>query len=82
MLNKIPTDELECVWLEQMTDAEKEEHPYAKTTEGYLKKVCVSQADRANWWKSLNAEEKEIILNIPNFNKAIFKEITGIDVDA
>ena len=82
LLGQIPSDRLKYVYSIQMMDEEKKEHPYAETTGGYLKKVCVSQADRANWWKSLNAEEKEIILNIPNFNKAIFKEITGIDVDA
>ena len=84
LLNQIPADSLglKYVRLDQMTDEEKKEYPYAETTGGYLKEVCVSQADRANWWKNLDAEEKEIILNIPNFDKAIFKEITGIDVDA
>lgn len=27
-------------------------------------------------------EEKIVIMDLPNFDKAIFKQITGIDVDA
>ena len=80
LLNQIPTDELEYVWLEQMTDAEKKKHPYAKITGGYLKKVCNSKKV-AKWWESLDAIQKATILELPNFDKAIFKEITGIDVD-
>lgn len=35
-----------------------------------------------NWWDSLSLREKKVIKNLPNFDAAIFKEITGIDVDA
>lgn len=34
----------------------------------------------AIWWNKMTKENKEIIQQIPNFNKRIFKEITGIDV--
>ena len=34
------------------------------------------------WWRSLDQRKKNVIMAIPNFDKAIFKEITGIDVDA
>lgn len=34
----------------------------------------------AIWWGKMTKENKEIIQQIPNFNKKIFKEITGIDV--
>lgn len=33
------------------------------------------------WWRGLNDYEKSIIKAIPNFDKEIFKEITGVDVD-
>lgn len=37
-------------------------------------------------WKpggvGLTSREKDVIKNLPNFDAAIFKEITGIDVDA
>ena len=32
-------------------------------------------------WRGLSDRQKAIIIAIPNFDKAIFKEITGIDVD-
>lgn len=34
------------------------------------------------WWSTLDSHERDVIKAIPNFNAAIFKEITGIDVDA
>ena len=34
------------------------------------------------WWSELTSREKDVIKNLPNFDAAIFKEITGIDVDA
>lgn len=34
------------------------------------------------WWSRLTSREKDVIKNLPNFDAAIFKEITGIDVDA
>ena len=34
------------------------------------------------WWRGLSDEEKAVIMAIPNFDKAIFKEIVGVDVDA
>ena len=64
-----------------MTDEEKKQHPEAEITDGYLKILNKSE-DAAIWWRSLRDEEKEIICSIPNFDKAIFKEITGIDIDA
>lgn len=34
------------------------------------------------WWSELSAREKDVIKNLPNFDAAIFKETTGIDVNA
>ncbi len=36
---------------------------------------------RQKRWNQLDKREKEVIMSIPNFNKNIFKEITGIDVE-
>ena len=33
------------------------------------------------WWRTLNDREKAIIKAIPNFDREIFREITGIDVE-
>ena len=47
---------------------------------GYLKEYTYEEAC-ANWWNSLDDEDKQTIMSIPNFNADIFKEITGIDVN-
>ena len=80
LLNQIPGDVLEYVWFEDMTDEEKAAHPEAKTTGGYLKQLDNSECGSI-WWRGLNDYEKSIIKAIPNFDKEIFKEITGVDVD-
>ena len=80
LLNQIPGDVLEYVWFEDMTDEEKTAHPEAKTTGGYLKQLDNSECGSI-WWRGLNDYEKSIIKAIPNFDKEIFKEITGVDID-
>ena len=80
LLNQIPGDVLEYVWLSDMTDEEKAAHPEAETTGGYLKILDNSEC-AVIWWRGLSDRQKAIITTIPNFDKIIFKEITGIDVD-
>ena len=63
-----------------MTDEEKRAHPKSENTDGYLKEVDNSKNDII-WWNKLNNKEKEIIKSIPNFDKDIFKKITGINID-
>ena len=81
LMNQIQGDILEWVYLSDMTDEEKEVHPEAETTGGYLKELDNSEC-AVIWWRSLNQRQKNVIMAIPNFDKVIFKEITGIDVDA
>ena len=80
LLNQIPGDVLEYIWLSDMTDEEKAAHPEAETTGGYLKILDNSEC-AVIWWRGLSDRQKAIITTIPNFDKIIFKEITGIDVD-
>jgi len=40
----------------------------------------IFEEQQRNWGK-LSQKEKDIVISIPNFDKAIFKEVTGIDVD-
>lgn len=37
---------------------------------------------RQDWWDSLPAEHRRIVMDLPNFDKDIFKEITGIHVSS
>lgn len=80
LLNQIPRDVLKYIWISDMTDEEKAAHPEAETTGGYLKVLDNSEC-AVIWWRGLSDHQKEVITAIPNFDKEIFKKITGIDVD-
>ena len=80
LIERISENLVQWVYYSDMTDEEKAEHSEAETTGGYLKKLDDSEC-AALWWRELSDCQKAIITAIPNFDKAIFKEITGIDVD-
>ena len=79
ILGQMPMDVLTYVTWDQMTEEEKMEHPEAETTGGYLKQE--ETANRQDWWDSISRMDKESIVSIPNFDRDIFLQITGIDVD-
>ena len=68
---------LEYVYFENMTDEEKSAHPEAATTGGYLK-VLKKNESRQIWWDGLSDGSKKAVMSLPNFDKSIFEEITGI----
>ena len=61
-----------------MTDEEKKADPQFFVKGGYLKTYTWEEA-WANYWRDSDEEERQKVLNLPNFDAAIFKEITGID---
>jgi len=81
--NKVMSDipkKIIYIQFQDMTDEEKAAHPEAKTTGGYLKEIVnISMVN--DWWKGLNKTEKNVVMSIPNFDKDVFKETTGIDVE-
>ena len=79
LLSDIDDCQLEYVYLSDMTDEEKAAHPEAETTGGYLKERTTADNAR-KWWAGLSADDRNVILSLPNFDSAIFKEITGVDV--
>ena len=78
LLNQIQFMPNVWVWAGDMTDEEKEAHPEYKTTGGFLKVLDTSDCC-VRWWESLDEYQRNIIRSIPNFDAAIFKQITGID---
>ena len=80
ILNHIPSNSLTYIWFSDMTDKEKEEHPEAEVTGGYLKAIDETPGRQA-WWDDLSETDKDIIKSLPNFDPDIFREITGIDVN-
>lgn len=83
ILDNMDVSPVQKIYEGDMTDREKEEHPEYQTTGFYLKKLSQKEIaeKRQQCWDRLSQEEKEIVMAIPNFDKAIFKETTGIDVD-
>lgn len=65
---------------EEMTDTEKEEHPEYQATGGYLKTIPFTDACRL-MWAHLTDEEKQAVYELPNFDKDIFEQITGIYIE-
>ena len=82
VLDKMNLEYLNWIPAHKMTEEEKEKHPEYKTTRGFLRYREKEELNslRQKWWEDLSKEEKESILNLPNFDTNIFKEITGIDV--
>ena len=77
LLNQIPKGVVEWIWSSDMTDSEKEEHPEHETTGGYLKVLDESDCGQI-WWDGLSEYKRNIIKALPNFDEAIFEQITGI----
>ena len=78
LLNQILFTPNVWVWDDDMTDEEKEIHPEYKTTGGFLKVLNTSDCC-VSWWENLDESDRDVIRSIPNFDAAIFKQITGID---
>jgi len=62
-----------------MTDKEKLDNPSYKTCGGYLK-TYVPETDVQGWWDNLDEDNRQAVLDLPNFDAEIFKQITGIEV--
>ena len=81
ILMNCPTNALIWVRDYDMTEEEKQQHPEYSVTGGFLKNI-EREGERQEWWDGLTKESKDSVMSLPNFDKNIFKEITGIDVEA
>ena len=66
-------------YTKDMTAEEKAQYPEYTTIGGALIKVKTKVDVQAEWEK-VSEKDKEFIKNLPNFDPAIFQEITGIEV--
>ena len=66
-----------------MTDKEKQDHPYHVTTGGFLRHDTEYSYKKSwqNIWSKCSEEERKCFTSLPNFNAKIFEEITGINVN-
>ena len=69
------------IWIEEsfMNDEEKENNPSYKTTGGYLKTKTLHEA-WGDMWNNLSEDNKQVFLELPNFDADKFFSITGIRV--
>ena len=79
LMNQIPKNVVEWIREEDMTDEEKAEHPTYKTTGGYLKVLDESECGQI-WWDGLSENDRNIIRALPNFDREIFENVTGIKI--
>lgn len=79
LLNQIPRNVVDWIWSSDMTDEEKKEHPEYEVVGGYLKILDESECGQL-WWDSLSERYKNIIKAMPNFDKEIFEDVTGIKI--
>jgi len=59
----------------EMTEKEKADNPTYKTTGGYLKTFTYKEA-----WANVPKKKLQEIEGLKNFNKKVFKEISGLDI--
>ena len=71
----------EWVPADNMSAEEKSEHPSYTAVGGYLRTYEYKEAFRKAWDKA-SQEDRDKLFALPNFDAAIFEEISGIDVTA
>lgn len=79
ILAKMPKVTAKWVWSYEMTKEEITNHPEYAVTGGMLR-IVSNLYETQQWWDRLPEQSKSEILNLPNFDKGIFKEITNIVV--
>ena len=74
---------IDFIYTKDLTEAElnrySETIPY---TRGVVRQLA-NNINELNWqasWDTLSDDDKKLIMELPNFDKEIFKEITGVDV--
>ena len=72
------------VWVSHDTATDEEKTKFKKeieTSGGFLRTLSYKEAFRIAWDKA-NKEEHKKLLELPNWNNEIFKEISGIDAES
>ena len=64
---------------DNMTDAEKYDHPEHETTEGYLR-VNDWQEEWRKSYEEASEEDIQKVRDLPGFDAAVFEKITGLDL--
>lgn len=83
ILNTSPMKGTVWVHSTNMTTEEKQLYTTHERMGGYLRGTLDNEThrDMQRWWNRLHDNDKVAIMTLPNFDKEIFKECTGIDID-
>ncbi|WP_418889177.1 DUF7666 domain-containing protein [Peptostreptococcus porci] len=54
---------------------------WLKSRARHILNLMPGSHERQDWWDRLKDDSKKEVLNLPNFDKEIFKQITGIEVE-
>lgn len=68
------------IYSKDMSAEEKAAHPEHETTGGYLKILDFKTACKM-MWDRLDKEERQAVIELPNFDAKVFEGITGIKVN-
>lgn len=63
----------------KMTDEEKKVHIGWERAEGYYKDIPFKEAFQ-NAWNNWSEANRKAFTSLPNFDKEVFKEITGVEI--
>ena len=80
VMNQCPYPYSDFIPAERMSDEEKDNHPEHKTIGGYVKVIRVTREDKQKWWDKLKDEERQSVLDLPNFDADKFYECTEIRI--
>ena len=64
-----------------MSEKEKENHPEYKTIGGYIKTIIVHAEEKQMWWDKLSKDDKQVVMQLPNFDAHKFFQCTEIRVN-
>ena len=72
-----------CLWVpsRSMQADEKANHPEHEIVGGYIKTIDMKAGWRESWDKATDKDRRKC-LALPNWDNEVFKEISGIDVEA
>ena len=64
-----------------MSEKEKKYYPEYKTIGGYIKTIIVHAEEKQMWWDKLSKYDKQVVMQLPNFDADKFFQCTEIRVN-
>lgn len=80
IMDKCPFSSPHWIDSEDMTEEEKALYKNHQNERGCLGIDKITDKCVQKWWDNLKEEERECVKSLPNFDKTIFRECTGIEV--